>query len=409
MVYRAYEMRRGLAAPVFGLARLQTHLLRSLPSRAAESLAIRTLRAIPETVATLELTHRRPSFKIESVSVDGRDVAVDEEVIASTPFGTLLHFRKATDSDQPRILVVPAMAGHFATLIRGTLRTLLPDHDVFVADWHNARDVPTDAGAFGLDEYIAHVIEFLDAIGPGAHLMAVCQPCAAVVAAASLMAEDEHPAQPASLILMAGPIDARVNPGRVNDFATKASLRSLERKFVTTVPRPYKGAGRKVYPGFLQALAFIGLAPERHISAFVRLPGDIVRGADAAATRTKEFYEEYFAVLDATAEFYLETARAVFKDHDLARGELSWRGRRVNPAAISTALLTIEAENDELCPPGQTRAAHVLCTGIPSERKQHHLQAGVGHYGVFSGTRFEREIYPIIREFVAANGPIAVA
>ena len=206
-----------------------------------------------------------------------------EEVIASTPFGTLLHFRKATGSNHPRILVVPAMAGHFATLIRGTLRTLLADHDVFVADWHNARDVPADDGRFGLDEYIAHVIDFLDAIGPGTHLMAVCQPCAAVVAAASLMAEDEHPAQPASLILMAGPIDARVNPGRVNEFATKASLSSLERKFVTMVPRPHKGAGRKVYPGFLQALAFISLAPERHLSAFIRLPGDIVRGSDAAA------------------------------------------------------------------------------------------------------------------------------
>jgi poly(3-hydroxybutyrate) depolymerase len=408
MLYRAYEMRRGLAAPAFRLARLQTQLLRSLPTRTADSLSVRALRAIPETVAALELTHRHPSFKIESVSVDGNDVPVDEDVIASTPFGTLLRFRKASDSNQPRILVVPAMAGHFATLIRGTLRALLPDHDVFVADWHNARDVPTDAGSFGLDEYIAHLIDFLDAIGPGAHLLAVCQPCAAAVAAASLMAEDEHPAQPASVILMAGPIDARVNPGRVNDFATKSSLSSLERKFVTTVPWPHKGAGRKVYPGFLQAMAFISLAPERHLSAFSRLAGDILRGSDAAATRTKEFYEEYFAVLDAAAEFYLDTARVIFKDHDLARGRLSWRGRRVNPAAISTALLTIEAENDELCPPGQTRAAHALCTGIPPERKEHHLQPGVGHYGVFSGTRFEREIYPIIREFVAANELLAV-
>jgi polyhydroxyalkanoate depolymerase len=374
----------------------------------ADSPPARALRAVSETVAALELTHRRPSFKIESVSIDGTDVPVYEEMIASTPFGTLLRFVKATESEQPRILVVPGLAGHFATLVRGTVRTLLPDHDVFVADWHNARDVPTNAGSFGLDEYIAHLIEFLNEIGPGAHLMAVCQPCAPALAAASLMAADDHPAQPASVILIAGPVDARINPGPVNAFATKRSLRSLERSVITTVPRPYKGAGRKVYPGFLQALGFISLAPERHISAFGRMIADIVRGSDAAAARTKEFYEEYFAVVDVTAEFYLDTARVIFKDHDLARGQMLWRGRRVNPDAITSALLTIEAENDELCPPGQTRAAHSLCTGIPAQRKRHHLQAAVGHYGVFSGSRFEREIYPVIREFVAANGRSAV-
>jgi len=401
LLYKTYEVRRRVAAPVFRLAGIQSRMLRSAPW--SNSLPIRSARAVTETFAALEVTHRHPAFKIESVSIDGNEVPVHEEVIAATPFGTLLRFAKAGDFDQPRILVVAALAGHFATLIRGTIRTLLPDHDVFVVDWHNARDVPAAAGNFGLDEYIEHLTDFLNEIGPGAHLMAVCQPCPLAVAAASLMAEDEHPAQPASLILMAGPIDTRINPGPVNRFATKRSFTALERSVITRVPRPYEGAGRKVYPGFLQAIGFISLAPGRHVRAFGGLAKDIVRGSDSAAARTKEFYEEYLAVLDVTAEFYLDTAIAIFKNHDLARGQMSSRGRRIDPAAIATALLTIEGEKDELCPPGQTRAAHDLCTGIPSDRKRHLLQAGVGHYGVFSGTRFEHEIYPVIREVVAAT------
>jgi poly(3-hydroxybutyrate) depolymerase len=301
------------------------------------------------------------------------------------------------------VLVVPGLAGHFATLVRETVRTLLRDHEVFVADWHNARDVPVSEGHFGLDEYVEHLIGFMDAIGPGTHLMAVCQPCPAVLAAAALMAEDEHPAQPDSIILMAGPVDARVNPGPVNRFASKRSLDSLERRVITTVPRPHRGAGRRVYPGFLQVVGFMGMDPRRHVSAVTGVMRDFAAGKDQDAERTRAFYREYFAVLDVTAEFYLETVRAVFIDHDLPRGQLHWRDRLVQPAAIGSALLTIEGENDEMCPPGQTQAAHRLCTGIPAGRKRHHLQPGVGHYGVFSGTRFDREIYPRIKAFVASN------
>jgi poly(3-hydroxybutyrate) depolymerase len=236
----------------------------------------------------------------------------------------------------------------------------------------------------------------------GAHLVAVCQPCVAALAAAALMAEDEHDAQPRSIILMAGPVDARVNPSRVNAFAEKHSLASLERAIVT-VPWPHKGAGRRVYPGFLQVAGFMGMDPRRHLSAFVGLARDIGRGSETDAERTKAFYEEYFAVIDVTAEFYLDTARAVFKDHDLACGRLEWHGRTVDPAAIESALMTIEAENDDLCCPGQTRAAHDLCTAIPDARTRHHLQPGVGHYGVFTGSRFDAEIYPEIRAFIAAS------
>ena len=404
MIYHAYETRRALATPMYRMAAISSQTLRRVPEPWASARSVRTGRAISETVATWQLTHRRPRFGIDSVLVDGEQVAVREETVTSTPFGRLRHFAKetATATPEPRVLVVPGLAGHFATLVRGTIRTLLVDHDVFVADWRNARDVPPSAGRFGLDEYIEHLMEFLEAIG-GAHLMAVCQPCVAAMAATALMAEDDHPAQPRSLILVAGPVDARVNPGRVNEFAQKHTVASLERRTIVTVPRPHRGAGRRVYPGFLQVAGFMGMDPRRHLTAFAGLARDVARGDDADAERSKEFYDEYFAVLDIAAEFYLDTARAVFMDHDLARGQLQWRGRAVDPGAIRTALMTIEAENDEMCCPGQTRAAHDLCTGIPAARKRHHLQPGVGHYGVFTGTRFEGEIDPEITKFVAAN------
>lgn len=403
MLYKTYESRRRILAPVYGLASIQASALRVLPQPIAGLPSVLASRALVETISALELTHRHPGFGIHSVEIDGEQVSVDEMRISSTPFGTLLRFAKTINVVQPRVLVVPGLAGHFGSLVRETVRTLLPDHDVYVADWHNARDIPVSEGRFGVDEYIEHVIEFLEATGPGAHLMAVCQPCPSVLAAAAIMAEDGHPAQPQSIILMAGPVDARINPGPVNRAANRASFDRLARTVITTVPRPHRGAGRRVYPGFLQAMGFMSMAPRRHLSAFTGLFRDVATGNEAAVARTTAFYDEYFALLDVTAEFYLETAKTIFRDHDLAQGRMKWRGRPVDPARIKTALMTIEAENDEMCPPGQTQAAHDLCTSIPASRKRQHLQAGVGHYGVFSGTRFQQEIYPEIKRFVAAS------
>jgi poly(3-hydroxybutyrate) depolymerase len=403
MIYKAYEARRALSAPLLAMAGLQSAALSALPSPLAGTRSVRSMRALCDTVRALEITHRRPAFGIDAVEIGGEKVSVGEEVVTSTPFGTLLHFTKESDRAEPRVLVVPGLAGHYGTLVRGTIRTLLPDHDVYLADWHNARDIPPSHGRFGLDEYITHLIDFLAVIGPGAHLMAVCQPCVPVLAAAAIMAEDAHPAEPSSLILMAGPVDARINPGSVNGFAGRTSPRLLERTVIQTVPLPHRGAGRRVYPGFLQVMGFMGMDPRRHASAFTGLFRDTASGNDAGAARTKSFYEEYFAVLDITAEFYMDTLKAIFTEHHLPRGCLNWNGRHVDPSAIGTALLTVEAENDELCPPGQTSAAHDLCTGIPAARKQHHLQPGVGHYGVFNGSRFDQEIYPVIRSFIAES------
>jgi poly(3-hydroxybutyrate) depolymerase len=409
MIYRTYDARRVMTAPLYAAALVQSSVLRELAAGGVDLPPLRGWRAISEAVSTLRLSHARPEFGIDAVEVDGRTVAVEEEVVSSTAFGSLVRFAKPAAPSQPRILVVPGLAGHFATLVRPTVRRLLSDHEVFVADWHNARDVPVSAGRFGLDEYVEHLIGFMDAIGPGGHMMAVCQPCPAVLTAAALMAEDNHPAEPASLILMAGPVDARRNPGPVNRFASKQSLDTLERRVIASVPWPHRGAGRKVYPGFLQVVGFMGMDPSRHVSAVAGLVRDFASGNDDEAERTRAFYKEYFAVLDVTAEFYLETARAVFIEYDLPRGRMQWRDRPVDPSAIRTALLTIEAEKDEICPPGQTQAAHDLCTGIPASRKRHHLQPGVGHYGVFSGTRFDREIYPEIRSFVAENEPAGIS
>jgi poly(3-hydroxybutyrate) depolymerase len=402
MVYAAYEARRALLAPLQISAARGTAMLEAVGDAGVPMPLAGVSRAALGTFSALQLTHRRPEFGIESVEREGERVAITEETVLTLPFGSLRRFAGDDGRDLPKVLIVPGLAGHFATLVRHTIRAMLADHDVYVADWHNARDVPVGDGRFGLDEYVEHIIDFLDATGPGTQLMAVCQPCVAALTAAAIMAEDSHPAEPAGVILLAGPVDARINPGPVNEFAEKQSLAKLERFAVMKVPRPHAGAGRRVYPGFLQVSGFLGMAPRRHIDAFGSLFGDLARNDVAGAVRTQEFYAEYFAVLDIAAEFYLETARVIFQDHDFARGEMTWRGRRVDPAAIGTALMTIEGEKDEFCPPGQTAVAQALCTGIPKKRRVEHLQAGVGHYGVFSGSRFDAEIYPKIRAFIAA-------
>jgi poly(3-hydroxybutyrate) depolymerase len=348
-----------------------------------------------------EVTHRRPAWRIESVEIDGESVPVVEEAVRTTPFATLLRFRKAGAPVEPRVLVVAPMSGHFATLLRDTVRTLLRDHDVHVTDWHNVRDVPLVEGRFGLDEYTAHLIDFLDALGPGSHVVAVCQPCVAALAATALMSEDRHEATPASLTLMAGPIDCRIEPTAVNRLATAKSISWFERHLISLVPWRHAGAGRRVYPGFLQLSAFMSMNKERHADAFRAYYRHLVADEREKAEVARSFYAEYMAVSDLSADFYLETVRLVFQEYALPRGQLSFRGRRVDPATIRrTALLTIEGENDDICSIGQTLAAHDLCTGLRPYLRSHYVQAGVGHYGVFSGKRWQNQIYPVIRDLI---------
>jgi poly(3-hydroxybutyrate) depolymerase len=402
MLYTAYQAQSDLMAPVRAMSAGTARLLGDLLPGGSDRWMARGTLATSEIISRWGLTHRRPAFAIDAVTVDGQEVAVREEAVRTTPFGTLLHFRKDTDAPQPRVLLVAPLSGHFATLLRATVRTMLAEHDVYITDWHNARDVAARHGRFGLDEYVDHVIDFLGAVGPGAHAVAVCQPCVPALAAAAVMAEDGNEATPRSITLMAGPVDARLRPTIVNDLAAGRPIDWFERNVIAVVPPRYAGAGRRVYPGFVQIAAFMRMNPERHQAAFRQLYDDIVNGNDERALTTKAFYDEYFAVLDLTAEFYLETVSAIFHEHRLARGEFEHRGRRVDPGALTrTALLTVEGERDDICGVGQTRAAHDLCTGMPADRRRH-VGIPAGHFGVFSGSRWEREVYPEVRRHILA-------
>ena len=401
MLYTAYQWQQRLTAPVRTTSALTARALEALPAPLAGLPGPRRVRAACRMVADARPTHVRPDWGIDSVEVDGWpvDVAVRPEL--STPFADVLHFAKPEVAHQPRVLVVGPISGHFATLLRPTVRTLLADHDVYVVDWHNARDVPTAAGRFGLDEYVDHVLQAMRHLGSDTHVLAVCQPAPLVLAAVSVLAAAGDPAQPRSLTLMAGPIDTRVNPNRVNANAGRHPLSLYERLLTTTVPARYPGAGRRVYPGVAQLTAFMSMNPRRHLNAHLGMYRAMVAGDETTAAGTRAFYDEYGAVMDVPAEFYLETVGRIFQQHDLPRGRFTWRGQHVDPGAIRhTALLTVEGANDDICSPGQTEAAHQLCTGIPEERKRHHLQEGVGHYGVFSGSRWEAEVYPVVRSFI---------
>jgi len=299
------------------------------------------------------------------------------------------------------VLIVAPLSGHFATLLADTVRTMLADHDVYITDWHNARDVPLAQGRFGLAEYVQHLIDFIAFLGPHTHLLAVCQPCVPTLAAVALMAEDDHIAQPRTMTLMAGPVDCRINPTQVNHLATGKPIDWFERNLISRVPWRHPGAMRRVYPGFLQLTAFMSMNPTRHAKAFTGLYEQLATGEAEAAARTCDFYDEYFAVNDLPAEFYLETVEQVFQRFDLARGELVLNGRKVDCGAIRrTALFTVEGERDDICSIGQTVAAHDLCSHIRPYMKTHHVQLGVGHYGVFSGRRWQQQIYPRVRELI---------
>jgi poly(3-hydroxybutyrate) depolymerase len=403
MMYQAYQTHADALSPLRAVAKTIAPLL-DLPHWNT-STPVRKAAAACEVIKLAELTHKRREFGIHMVTVGGQDVTVREVAAHITPFGTLLHFEKDIRITQPRVLIVAPMSGHFATLLRETVRTMLTDHDVYITDWHNARDVPLQAGRFGLDEYTEHLMTFLGVMGAGAHLVAICQPCVSALAAVALMSEDQHEATPVSLTLMAGPIDCRISPTAVNKLATSKSVAWFERNLVSTVPWRHGGALRRVYPGFVQIAAFMNMNPDRHIRAFRELYRNLVSGDMDKANATRGFYNEYFAVADLPAEFYLETVKLVFQEYALPRGKLKWRGRKVDPRAIRrTALLTVEGEKDDICSLGQTLAAHDLCSGLRPYMRTHYVEAGAGHYGVFSGRRWNQHIYPVVREGIHAAG-----
>jgi poly(3-hydroxybutyrate) depolymerase len=390
MMYALYQAQADLLAPMRCFARF-----------AACLTPMRHVSAGLTMFAEAGLTHHRPPFGIDAVAVADRTVAVTEEAADDTPFGTLLRFRKDTAAEQPRVLLVAPMSGHFATLLRGTVQVMLPEHDVYITDWKNARDVPLAEGRFGLDEFVDHIIRFLRVMGPGSHVVAVCQPAVPALAAAAVMAEAGDPALPRSMTLIAGPIDTRVNPTKVNELAMSRPIEWFDRHLISAVPWRFPGAFRHVYPGFVQLSAFMSMNLDRHISAHFGHFRSLVGGDHISAAAHRRFYDEYGAVMDLPAEFYLETVQRVFQEHHLPRGMLTWHGEPVRLTALRRmGLLTVEGERDDICAIGQTMAALDLCSRIPVNLKQEHLQNGVGHYGVFSGRRWANEVYPRVREMI---------
>ncbi len=403
LLYQLYETQQAALYPLRLGAGVTSAALDRLPARWRDMRLLRAQWAWCQMVMHTRITHTRPAFGIDSVVTPRGAEAVKEETTLSTHFARLIHFSKLRTEDEPRVLIVAPLSGHFSTLMRETVRTMVAEHDVYLAEWVNARDVPLEAGPFGLDEYIDHVIDFLEALGPGTHLMAVCQPGPAALAATAILAGRGSRCQPRSLVLMASPIDTSVSPTTVNRLALDRPLSWFADHVVMPVPPGHPGCGRLVYPGFLQIAGFLSLNTERHLDQHSALYWNLVRGNWDAARSIRTFYDEYFAVLDMDAGYYLDTIDRIFQRNLLAKGELFWRGQLVNPGAIeSTALMTVEGERDDISGMGQTVAAHDLLTAVKPRNKRHHLQVGVGHYGVFSGRRWQQETYPKVQEFILA-------
>jgi poly(3-hydroxybutyrate) depolymerase len=367
--------------------------------------------------ATMELferstrRYRKPEWGIDSTTVGGEKVAVNIKSVWHRPFCRLLHFERAfvrpPRRPQPKLLLVAPMSGHYPTLLRGTVETFLPNHDVYITEWADARMVPLAEGRFDLDSYIDYIVSMFRALGGDVHVIAVCQPSVPVMAAVAVMESDDDPDVPHSMVLMGGPIDTRVNPNAVNDLAKRRGLNWFRNNVITKVPFPHPGMMRDVYPGFLQLHGFMSMNLDRHIEAHHNLFLHLVKGDGDSAQKHREFYDEYLAVMDLAAEFYLQTVDTVFIRHALPKGQMMHRDRPVDLAAIRrVALMTVEGENDDISSVGQTEAAHALCVNIPDEDKVHYVQPGVGHYGVFNGSRFRAEIAPRIADFVLSrNGP----
>ena len=410
MLYQLHELQRRFLNPLSVWAQATSELFSSPYSPLAYTPFSRRLAAGYEVLHRIGKSYQKPSFGLDRTTVDGVEVPVYEEVALEKPFCTLLHFRRempgklASRRPDPTVLIVAPLSGHHATLLRDTVRTMLPEHDVYITDWIDARMVPLSHGPFHLDDYIDYVIEFVHLLGPDAHVISVCQPTVPVLAAISLMASADDPKQPRSMTMMGGPIDTRRNPTQVNALAKKKDFDWFENNVIFKVPSTYPGYLRRVYPGFLQHAGFVAMNPDRHLTSHWDYYLDLIKGDLDDVEAHRRFYDEYNAVLDLPAEYYLDTIRIVFQEHRLPDGTWSVRGKPVRPADIkSVALFSIEGELDDISGSGQTQAAHDLCAGIAKSNKQHLTAMGAGHYGIFSGRRWREQIYPQVRAFIRAH------
>ncbi|VXB38283.1 polyhydroxyalkanoate depolymerase [Massilia sp. 9I] len=410
MLYQLHEMQRSFLTPLMQWADASSKLFSNPVSPFAHTPFSQRIAAGYELMYRLGKDYEKPAFGIKTVPVQGKDVGIIEHTSVEKPFCRLIHFKKDLSDkefaalEQPTVLVVAPLSGHHATLLRDTVRALLAEHDVYITDWTDARMVPLSNGPFHLDDYIYYVQDFIRHLGPDVHVISVCQPTVPVLAAISLMATNKDPKLPKTMTMMGGPIDPRKSPTAVNDLATEKPFSWFENTVIYSVPGNYPGFGRKVYPGFLQHAGFIAMNPGRHAQSHREFYQHLVRGDDDSAEAHRQFYDEYNAVLDMPAEYYLETIKTVFQDHALPKGTWEVGGQLVRPQDIKTvALFTVEGELDDISGLGQTRAAHDLCTGIPKKMHQEFVAPKCGHYGIFSGRRWREIICPKIGEFIRAH------
>ncbi|MEL6225782.1 MAG: polyhydroxyalkanoate depolymerase [Pseudomonadota bacterium] len=405
MQYHAYEAAHAMIAPWRIGAKIMKQQARSPFNPFHWTPMARQIAAACDVFESITRRYGKPEWGIDTTKIYGLEVPVEEDTVLAKPFCNLVHFKRDSSvmgrRNDPKVLVVAPMSGHYATLLRGTVQAMLPEHEVYVTDWIDARDVPLFQGSFDFDDFVDYLIEFVTHLGENTHVMAVCQPAVPALAATALMASRGMPNQPASLTLMGGPIDTRRNPTVVNKLAEERPISWFRNNVIARVPFPNAGFMREVYPGFIQLTGFMTMNLQRHTKAHVRLFDNLVQGDKDSVQQHRTFYEEYLAVMDLPAEFYLQTVKTVFQDHALPKGEMRHRGELIDCGAIEkTAILTIEGEKDDICGLGQTEAAQSLCTNVPLDERYHYVQAGVGHYGVFNGTRFRTEIQPRIREMI---------
>ncbi|MFT3967211.1 MAG: polyhydroxyalkanoate depolymerase [Sphingobium sp.] len=405
MLYNAYEIQRNFLASASAMATAGAELLQNPANPFAYFGGGPLLASALDVFAHAAAPRGKPIFGLDSVEIGGRTVPVMEEIEARKPFGQLKHFvRDGVKPGDPKLLIVAPMSGHFATLLRGTVARMLPGHDVYITDWRDARNVPLSEGRFDLDDYVDYVIDWLDHIGPGAHMLAVCQPSVPTYAALCLMSANGHPALPRTLTMMGGPIDTRRAPTVVNTLAVERPLSWFRQNVIATVPFNYPGAGREVYPGFLQLAGFMSMNLGNHLMSHWGMFKHLVQGDDESAESTKKFYEEYRSVCDMTSEFYLQTVEQVFQKHALPKGELMHRGVRVDPGAITdVALLAVEGEKDDISGLGQTRAALDIAVNLPESRKKYFMCRDVGHYGIFNGSKWRNKIAPVLEKWIAEH------
>ena len=414
MLYALHEASFYASTPLRLAARAARDFWGSSLNPASNSDLGRRMHAGADLFSNITRRYGKPAWNIDTIKVGQVDVRVRPTVVWESPWARLIQFdrdmsdmrRAGKFSLDPAVLIVAPLSGHYATLLRGTVEAFLPDHAVFIVDWVNAREVSVLEGRFDFHDYIDHIRQMLAVMGPRPNVVAVCQPGPPVLAAAALMAEDNDPSRPASMTFMGSPIDARLSPTVTNNLAEEKPFAWFQSNMIYTVPAPYPGMGRRVYPGFVQLASFMSMNAEKHQDAHRRYFQDLVKGDGDSAEKHLEFYDEYLSVLDLTEEFYLQTIDIVFQQHLLPKGELTHRGRLVNPEAITdVALMTVEGENDDISGIGQTQAAHALCSGLPETMKEDYVQPNVGHYGVFNGRRFREEIYPRVRDFIRKNDP----